>query len=95
MFCLTQKLGVVSEYLAMVDKAADGSGDGPNLVRVAEESEPKSMYGSCTSNSPKHSASSSSSTSDDGDDNDDDVDLADDDDDDISDSDGDIDNYLL
>jgi len=27
-----QKLGIVAEYLATVDMAADGSGDGPNLV---------------------------------------------------------------
>jgi len=76
----TQKLGVVTEYLTTVDKAAGASGDGPNLVRVTEEAEPRSMYGSCNSDSPKQSRSSSSSS-----DDDDDVDA---DDDDLFDSDG-------
>jgi len=84
-----QKLGVVNEYLVAVDTAADGSGDGPNLVREStEEIERRSEYRSCESNTPKMSSSSSSS--------DDDDDLAasdDDDDDDDDDHNGDDDNW--
>jgi len=58
----------------MVDKAADSSGDGSNLVKVTEEAKPASMYGSCNSKDPDHSSSSSSSDDDDDDDDDDDSD---------------------
>ena len=48
-----QKLGVVNEYLVAVDTAADGSGDGPNLVREStEEIERRSEYRSSESNRP-------------------------------------------
>jgi len=71
-----QKLGIVTEYLTAIDKAAGGSSDGPNLVReVTEEAERKSEYGSCDSGGHKLSSSSSSSSSSDDDfDNDDDMD---------------------
>jgi len=74
-----QKLGVVTEYLTMVDTAAESSGDGLKLVReLTEEAEHRSEYRSCGSGTPKMSSSSSTSSSsssapfDDDDDDDDD-----------------------
>jgi len=62
--CVGQKFGVVTEYLTTIDMSADGTGDGPNLIReLAEDEDRNSLYTSCDSDKPPSPSSSSSSSS--------------------------------